>query len=113
MKLVSIILITILNIVKSKENKLQKLIDCFASYLPNASLRSDNSNIGKNIEKIIYCKTDSGNNDHFCKYEGTNYLIDYYENDVEYYFNCQMETCNAWDVAHTEKQQECLNKLFN
>jgi len=28
------------------------------------------------------------------------------------YFNCQMETCDAWDVAHDDHQQSCLDQFF-
>ena len=91
--------------------KLMNLIDCFAFYLPNASLRSDNSQTsGCLLEDIIYCKTDSGHNDHYCKFDGTNKLTDLYT-EQNCYYNCQMETCNAFDVAHNDQQQECINKL--
>lgn len=91
---------------------LKNLIDCFAFYLPEASLRPDNSNT-KDCEysQILYCKTDSGNNDHFCKFDGTNHLKDDLEANPSCYFNCQMETCNAWDIPHDEHQIECVNSL--
>lgn len=93
--------------------KLMNLIDCFAFYLPNASHRLDNSRTnGCILEDIIYCKTDSGNNDHYCKFDGTNKLTDWYT-EQRCYFNCQMETCNAFDVAHDEQQQECIDNLRN
>lgn len=93
--------------------KLKNLIDCFAWYLPEASLRHDNSKInGCSFSQIQYCKTDSGNNDHFCHFDGTNHLQDWYQ-EPNCYFNCQMETCNAWDVAHDDRQEKCIEQLHN
>ena len=91
--------------------KLMNLIDCFAWYLSDAAHRSDNSQTTNCIqEDIWYCKTDSGTNDHLCKFDGTNFLIDDYTSQG-CYFNCQMESCNAWDIPHTDQQQECINQL--
>jgi len=94
-------------------NDLKSLIDCFADYLPNASLRVDNSQInGCDFSDIIYCKTDLGHDDHFCLFSGTNHLeVDWNANPMCHY-NCQMETCDAWDIPHTDHQQECVEQLF-
>ena len=79
------------------------LINCFAWYLPDAAYRGDNSKVQGCDERTIqvmnecrshppthppqnppflvfdlpspqYCKTDSGNNDHLCKFDGSNNL---------------------------------------
>jgi hypothetical protein len=110
-----IISIIVLQIVNAKPNglKLKQLIDCFADYMTEASLRPDNSQVQNcNMTEIRYCKTDSGYNDHFCKFTGDNHLeLDELANPL-CYFNCQMETCNAWDIAHSDHQQECIDDLY-
>lgn len=51
--------------------KLKMLIDCFANYMADASYRPDNSRReGCKDKDIIYCRTDSGRNDHFCRWVG-------------------------------------------
>jgi hypothetical protein len=92
--------------------KLMNFINCFAWYLTDAAHRPDNSQtLNCNQDDILYCKTDSGRpDDHLCKFDGTNILIDDYTQQ-ECYFNCQMETCNAWNVAHDDNQQTCINTL--
>lgn len=93
--------------------KLMNLINCYAWYLPDAAHRQDNSKTENCVEEsIIYCRTDSGNNDHLCKFDGTNFLVDDYT-EQECYFNCQMETCNAWNEAHNQQQQQCITALKN
>jgi len=93
---------------------LKDLIDCFANYMPNASLRPDNSRADPALcdwVDIVYCRTDSGHDDHFCHFTGTNHLELDESATPDCYFNCQMETCNAWDVAHDEHQQECILQM--
>lgn len=92
--------------------KLKNLINCFAWYLPDAAYRADNSQYTNCDEKsILFCKTDSGHNDHFCQFTGTNLLIDYYDTP-ECYYNCQMETCNAWSSPTNQKQEDCVAELY-
>lgn len=51
--------------------KLKMLIDCFANYMADASYRPDNARReGCKDKDIIYCRTDSGRNDHFCRWVG-------------------------------------------
>lgn len=91
--------------------KLRDLINCFAWYLPDAAFRPDNSATrGCNVSDIRYCKTDSGHNDHFCLFTGSNVLTDSY-GAPSCFFNCQMETCNAWAVPHSEHEQQCIDNL--
>ncbi|GAB5036182.1 Hypothetical protein NocV09_03500040 [Nannochloropsis oceanica] len=96
--------------------KLKMLIDCFASYMQDASYRPDNSQLNGCWDyEIIHCRTDSGQHDHFCLFNGTNHLQDLGELSAEEkpkcWFNCQMETCDAWDVPHTTEQEECVDDL--
>jgi hypothetical protein len=106
-----LILITPIFAIEPNGTKLMNLINCFAWYLPDAAHRSDNSQTINCVQdSIIYCKTDSGNNDHYCKFDGTNILTDTYDYQ-ECYFNCQMETCNAW-YANTDEQQKCVDALL-
>jgi len=111
-----IISFIVLPIVNAKWNglKLKKLIDCFADYMEEASLRQDNSKVQNcNMTEIRYCRTDSGHDDHFCKFSGDNHLKIDYEATPDCYFNCQMETCDAWDIPHSDHQQECILELFH
>ncbi|EWM22909.1 hypothetical protein Naga_100625g2 [Nannochloropsis gaditana] len=105
---------------KVNGEKLKMLIDCFASYMEDASYRADNSKRdGCTDAEILYCRTDSGYNDHFCRFDGTNNLIDMGEIPLlgpqdavpECWFNCQMETCNAWEFPHNEEQEKCVAAL--
>ncbi len=38
----------------------------------------------------MFCKTDSGNGDHMCKFDGSNNLQDAWDANPECYFNCQV-----------------------
>ena len=89
--------------------KLAKMIDCFAPYEPNASTRNNNSKVGGDKKKIHFCKTDKGHEDQICKFDGTHKLTESNEKP-EYYWNCQMETCDAWNEPKPE-QQKCVDML--
>ena len=113
-----IILLTALSVsasvIKRDPNgsKLAGLINCFAWYLPNAAYRQDNSKTqGCQESTILFCKTDSGHNDHFCSFDGTNHLKDAWGANPSCYFNCQMETCNAWDQPSNDAQRQCVANL--
>jgi len=80
-------------------------------YLQDAAYRPDNSRLsGCNEDSITYCRTDAGHDDRFCKFDGTNILTDSWDNP-SCYFNCQMETCNAWTYPHNDDQQACVAAL--
>ncbi|MBF0443236.1 MAG: hypothetical protein HQK54_15110 [Oligoflexales bacterium] len=93
-------------------NKLKELINCYtAHYMTDAASRPNNSKTeGCDSKTIIYCKTDKGNNDHMCKFDGTNKLKDS-SDTPNCYYNCQMETCNAWESPKGNQQEECVKKL--
>jgi hypothetical protein len=100
------------NLVFPNGTKLMEFIDCYAWWQPDAAHRPDNSQTaGCNQESILYCKTDSGNNDHLCKFDGTNVLTDSWDT-TSCYFNCQMETCNAWTSPSTDLQKQCVKNLL-
>ena len=81
-------------------------------YQQDAAYRPDNSKYqGCDEDAITYCRTDAGHDDHFCKFDGTNVLTDDYGANPSCYFNCQMETCNAWTTAHDDAQQKCVDAL--
>lgn len=93
--------------------KLLNLINCFAPYESDLAHRPDNSNTKAcKSEDILYCRTDSGNNDHFCKFDGTNILQDWFI-QPKCWYNCQMETCNAWTIAHNKDQEKCIRDLYS
>ncbi|EKU20987.1 hypothetical protein NGA_0118000 [Nannochloropsis gaditana CCMP526] len=73
---------------------------------------------GEKLKMLIDCFA-SGYKDHFCRFDGTNNLIDMGEIPLlgpqdavpECWFNCQMETCNAWEFPHNEEQEKCVAAL--
>lgn len=92
--------------------KLKMLINCFAWYLPDAAYRGDNSKVhGCDESTIQFCKTDSGNNDHMCKFDGSNHLRDAWGENPACYFNCQMETCDSWGSPSTDATRACVAAL--
>ena len=92
---------------------LMELINCYAWWMPNAALRPDNSLINNcHPSDVLYCLTDSGKDDHFCHFVGTNYLIEETTANPLCYYNCQMETCNAWDNPTTDLQKQCVRSLY-
>ena len=96
--------------------KLKNLINCFAWWQKDAAYRPDNSHVnGCNEIDILYCRTDKGDQyDHFCKFDGTNVLQDVYDWPSDNcYYNCQMETCDAWKSPQTQLQYDCVNALNN
>jgi hypothetical protein len=91
----------------------KKMINCFAWYMNDAAHRPDNSRIqGCNEEDILFCKTDSGHNDHFCGFHGSNVLSDIWETPG-CYFNCQMGTCDAFSSPSNADQQQCVDDLYS
>lgn len=111
-KFFSLLFLASLSKAEPDGRKLKNLINCFAWYLPNASHRPDNSKTsGANEADILYCRTDSGHDDHFCKFDGTNNLKSEYKVSPEFWYNCQMESCNAWDVPHSTEQRKCIDEL--
>jgi hypothetical protein len=60
----------------------------------NTQTSPDNSKRdGCKDKDIVYCRTDSGRNDHFCRFDGTNHLIDEGEkwgSEPKCFFNCQV-----------------------
>ena len=90
--------------------KLKNLIDCFATWSPNAST-DDNSNLkGCKESDVIYCRT-TENNGQFCKFDGTNNLVDT-PDEPKCWYSCGVHTCNSFLVAHNVHQSECILELF-
>lgn len=52
----------------------------------------------------------SGHDDKFCKFDGTNFLHETTDTPT-YYYNCQMETCNAW-AAPKDDLKHCVDALY-
>jgi hypothetical protein len=77
------------------------------SYMADAAYRPDNSQrAGCGDGDITYCRTDSGNNDRFCKFDGTNVLTDTFTPpDNKCWFNCQMETCDGTCVPGNTRRR--------
>jgi hypothetical protein len=113
-----ILFILIISLLKNSNStfdglQLKEFIDCYSDYLENASLRPDNSyTLHCNLSEIIYCKTDKGYDDIFCQFDGTNFLKQNESANPECYYNCQMETCDAWDIPHSEHQDLCIQNLI-
>lgn len=91
--------------------KLKNLINCFASWTENAAIDSNSFTTGCNETDIVHCRTTTAENQ-FCKFDGTNNLVE--TTDVpKCYYNCGMKTCNAFLIAHNVDQVHCIADVFS
>jgi uncharacterized repeat protein (TIGR01451 family) len=89
---------------------LAALINCFYGGTDLAHAAFNSQTAGCTDESILYCHTDKGTNDVYCKFDGTNYLQDSTDTPACWY-NCNMETCNAWDTGNTPARVQCIANL--
>lgn len=91
-------------------NKLKELINCFATWGENVATDHNSYTEGCEDTNILHCRVPK-EEDQFCKFDGTNNLVETNENPSCYY-NCGMQTCNAFLIAHTMKDMECIAEVF-
>lgn len=90
--------------------KLKNLINCFATWQENVATDSNSNTEGCKDTDIIYCRTPK-DEDLFCKFDGTNNLVET-EERPQCYYNCGMQTCNAFLIAHSPEEIDCIANVF-
>lgn len=90
--------------------KLKNLINCFATWQDNVATDGNSYTEGCKETDIIYCRIPK-EEDFFCKFDGTNNLVE--TTDIpECYYSCGMQTCNAFLIAHAPEEIECIAQVF-
>jgi hypothetical protein len=98
---------------KPEGTKLKNMIDCFATWGENVSMEGWNSYTeGCALNDIIHCRLANPDADVFCKFDGTNNLVETDEKPTCYY-NCGMQTCDAFLIAHAPHEIDCIAHVFN
>lgn len=90
--------------------KLKNLINCFSTWGDNVATDSNSFLRGCNETDVVHCRIPTAE-DHFCKFDGTNNLVDEY-NVPKCYYNCGMQSCNAFLIAHTIDEVHCIANVF-
>jgi hypothetical protein len=92
--------------------KFKDLINCFAWYGNNAAYDPENSHTESCKEdEIVLCRLKGSNTEHFCRFDGTNKLQEVSDTPT-CYFNCAMDTCDAWQWGVTDLQKYCIDNLL-
>jgi hypothetical protein len=91
--------------------KLKNLINCFATWQKDVATDSNSYTENCNESDIIHCRIPAAQ-DLFCKFDGTNNLVE--STDIpQCFYNCGMQTCNAFLIAHTPNEIDCIANVFN
>lgn len=95
-----------------KGSDLKGLIECFTWWDEGSATRPGSSQLeGCQTDDVLFCKTDKGVDDVFCKFHGDHHLT-VANHTPECYFCCGMESCGAWDIPHDENQKRCIEVLM-
>lgn len=90
--------------------KLKDLINCFATWQKDVATDGNSFTANCNESDIIYCRIPK-EQDFFCKFDGTNNLVE--TTDIpQCFYNCGMQTCNAFLIAHTPDEIDCIANVF-
>ena len=90
--------------------KLKDLINCFATWQENVATDANSHTDNCKESEIVHCRT-ATEEDKFCKFDGTNNLVEV-SGHPKCYYNCGMQTCNAFLIAHSLDEMECIAKVF-
>lgn len=98
---------------KPNGTKLRDMINCFGTWAEDVAHDGWNSYTeGCADEEIIHCRLAKPDQEIFCKFDGTNNLIQTDEHPNCFY-NCGMQTCDAFLIAHAPNEVECIAHVFN
>lgn len=93
--------------------KLKDLINCFATWQENVATDAWNSHLDGCSEKnIVHCRLANPNEEHFCLFDGTNHLVETQDHPTCYY-NCGMQSCDAFLIAYSPHEIDCIANVFN
>lgn len=89
---------------------LKNLINCFAWYRHHPATNNNSMIQGCREENIMHCKLNGFKKNTYCRFDGSN-ILEETTDKPPCYFNCDMETCDAWEWGVTPRQMECIKDL--
>lgn len=91
--------------------KLKELINCFATWGEDVATDGNSHTEGCDESQILHCRAPK-EQDLFCKFDGTNHLVEETGQRPTCYYNCGMQTCDAFLIAHTLEEMDCIASVF-